>query len=982
MGAPNPATVDLPLPLMGGRVTLYDPQTLPPGASPANQDVIFPPGSVGTRPGLASFFGAAIGGNPTINYLKTFSISHSNNPVLALDSLGTLREDVAGVLTFINNTILPGSFGKSCTAFGKEYIAFGDGNYGIDIPRQFDGTFLDRVSQVGPGAPPSVANLSISANIVASPNGLIPIALAATVFGYPAINIVDVNLNGVLVPAGLAIGDTITISGTANHNGQFTVTAIYGTYFSVYQANPSALSQNGTCTFNIVTVTTTTSYPAAIGNSGTIAGAGVAGYNGTWIVQSVTSGTVFTMKVTGGDALAASGNGTVGTASGSIPAGLRGVAVSFITRQGYYTRPSPPAYYTSDGTHALSATTIPIGPPNIVARVLMVTLSAGATFYILPSFYIYDNTTTSISLNFLDTTLASGTDATSLFGLIELGECAAVTSYASRLFWAGERNKVNNFLNLTFDGGWVLGIGQSASDIPLGWSQPSAVNSGGGAKVASTFWGDAYVITGDGATAVRGLIQQGCFQDYLNVRILRDMTQYSVRVRAIKNAGTVGSLTIQLYSPSQGNLGTTFNVPISTIPAVPPATSYTEFIGQLTNSPGIVFPSDAVLQVSLTGTPTGGNQVFVENIQIFPTAQPYLAGQVRASYALGNNPLASVEAYNVVTGTMNIGDNYGEIAKTFFKLLDNKLYIAKERSVFSTQDDGKNEPSLWTVSIITDTIGTFAVNGVDSGEGWAVLADHTGAYICDGGVPIKISQEIQPDWDTINWAADQTGYVVIDRQKKRIHIGMPTGVSTFPNQEFVCDYSQLNDAQEIISHPQAYYSTFAPGKIIAPGKARKWTIWNISAYCAANCVRNDGTVHLLRGNAAGTGKVYDQLTSQLSDDGVAINSFYQTCYLPDMEQEQMLQLSAHIKHFEYLTLYVYGSGAFTTTLEGPQGQRNIALKTITLSNPEEWDDEINVNWEGERASFLFGTNAVNAAFTISKFCPVVSKALVPVRGRT
>ena len=50
-------------------------------------------------------------------------------------------------------------------------------------------------------------------------------------------------------------------------------------------------------------------------------------------------------------------------------------------------------------------------------------------------------------------------------------------------------------------------------------------------------------------------------------------------------------------------------------------------------------------------------------------------------------------------------------------------------------------------------MGTLSVNGVDAGDDWAVIADRTGLYVFDGGDPLKISQEIQPLWDQINWAA-------------------------------------------------------------------------------------------------------------------------------------------------------------------------------------------------------------------------------------
>src|ERR1700688_428067 len=116
MGAPNANTVDFPLPMFGGKVSQYDPQTLPPGASPFNQDVIFPPGAVRTRPGILGYFNT-LAGNPTIKYLKTYSIAHNNNPVLSLDSNGIVyTENPANTFSQIGTTV-PGAFAKSVTAF-------------------------------------------------------------------------------------------------------------------------------------------------------------------------------------------------------------------------------------------------------------------------------------------------------------------------------------------------------------------------------------------------------------------------------------------------------------------------------------------------------------------------------------------------------------------------------------------------------------------------------------------------------------------------------------------------------------------------------------------------------------------------------------------------------------------------------------------------------------------------------------------------
>ncbi len=46
---------------------------------------------------------------------------------------------------------MPNAAASSASLFGREYIAQHDGQFGVDIPRQYDGTNLDRVSQVRAG---------------------------------------------------------------------------------------------------------------------------------------------------------------------------------------------------------------------------------------------------------------------------------------------------------------------------------------------------------------------------------------------------------------------------------------------------------------------------------------------------------------------------------------------------------------------------------------------------------------------------------------------------------------------------------------------------------------------------------------------------------------------------------------------------------------------------------------------------------------
>jgi hypothetical protein len=63
---------------------------------------------------------------------------------------------------------------------------------------------------------------------------------------------------------------------------------------------------------------------------------------------------------------------------------------------------------------------------------------------------------------------------------------------------------MDNWRNLTFDGGWDA----SGNGRPLGWQLDSIFGAGAGREPTDVVWGDAYRITADGATAARGLISQ------------------------------------------------------------------------------------------------------------------------------------------------------------------------------------------------------------------------------------------------------------------------------------------------------------------------------------------------------------------------------------------------------------------------------------------------------------------------------------------
>src|SRR5690242_11114134 len=227
---------DAPIEIFGGLVTDMSPADLPHGVSPDCLDVIYSNGGVATRPGLQAVFGP-LAGNPTINYVKTYETLNATLRTLLLDSNGVLyKETTPGTLASVASGLATNAYANSTTLFGREYLAISDGRVGNDLPRQFDDTNFDRVSQSGPGAGPTVVDENVIVAIVASPNGATqPTAVAIT-------------------------------------------------------SSPNGATENGF----LVTITTTAAHGLNAGDSVAIGGVGVSAYNGTFPVVSIPSTTQFT----------------------------------------------------------------------------------------------------------------------------------------------------------------------------------------------------------------------------------------------------------------------------------------------------------------------------------------------------------------------------------------------------------------------------------------------------------------------------------------------------------------------------------------------------------------------------------------------------------------------------------------------------------------------------------------------------------------
>lgn len=266
-------------------------------------------------------------------YAKTYKQENGVIQTIALDAAGTwFVENVntnPDVLTVLNQLTLPDTWAQSATAFNKEYICLSNLTQGTDIPRQYtpQGNW-DRISQVGPGAPPSVSVSNTTFAIVASPNGVTQpaaVPIPTTAGGYPhngfflcstgpdssqagsiytyyfvvsqasllpkvgqyvyfagAPNTDGVNFNGTFLVVAVNPQDathtdfcTVSVAGTAN------------TYLDI-QANSGT-----SATMQITQATVNTTVPVPNLSSGvpfTLAGVAVSNWNNTWTCNGLVNG--------------------------------------------------------------------------------------------------------------------------------------------------------------------------------------------------------------------------------------------------------------------------------------------------------------------------------------------------------------------------------------------------------------------------------------------------------------------------------------------------------------------------------------------------------------------------------------------------------------------------------------------------------------------------------------------------------------------
>jgi hypothetical protein len=710
-----------------------------------------------------------------------------------------------------------------------------------------------------------------------------------------------------------------------------------------------------------------------------------------------------------GNASAGGFAATVGGSVTPIGAGTRQAVCYFITESGYETAPGPPIIFTtSSDANFINVSNIPIGPPNVVARVIAFTEAGqngvpGANFYVIPdpvritvgnqtvtytSTFIKDNTTTTAQFSFTDAVLLNSTEidvqGNNLFNLVEIGSSAWCLPYASRMFYGLQLNKVQNFVNLSFDGGYLPNSG--SSKLPLGWNVNDNSNTNIDLAVSSVTGNSLYLSNNTGATiATAGLLSQSAYLDAYQVAIIRPNTLYSVRVAARCPSGVqLGTLVVSLvdFNPGigYGTVYGSFSVPLSDM-----STTTEVFSGALLITPFVDTVSKQLtltLQIDDFGD---GADCEIDRVEPYPTSEPYLKTQVYGSY------LTKPEAVDA-SGEGGIIDTTNENAQPCvggFVLHDN-LYLLKTESLYSTQDDPNSEPSGWGLHEVSNRVGAVGIHAYDYGEEWAVMACRSGIFGFNGGQPAKMMQELWNLWELINWTYGHTIVLRNDIVNRRILCAVPLPTPnkwlpfdpqnpnpTSPNVMLMLNYQGLNTFEELVNSPAVHTTMF--GTLAAVDMKRKWSIWRIPTPYM-DFIRRHGTSTkpLFVCNGIDSSRIYQFLDDQLSDDGVEINGLYTTYGFVDAVKATTIPIFGfHAKRYTVLQVTSQGAGverirAYPNTLDNPRPIEILGSTVvtqpgaITLKNPayDDWFRPMNVR--GNRVYMEFSTNAVGHWFELSK----------------
>ena len=652
--------------------------------------------------------------------------------------------------------------------------------------------------------------------------------------------------------------------------------------------------------------------------------------------------------------------------AGSMAGGTYYIAVAFETDTGFITGSVKLNYDTTAGAANISLSSIPIGPPGTVKRRVFISLVDSFELYNPAGLILNDNTSTTLGpFDLTPDEIASGLPFADYISLRQPTMQLGVSAYSNRLVYWGGDGRVESF------------FGPTNSTLPLTYSSIGLINLDFSADAAASYaWGvpgeygewygksglaavnagsylqgelSNYLTLTSSGGATDALIQQGYGagatarynRDTLGNYFLQPGRKYGIRVRARRDAtAAAGNLIIRLYEHTGAGARTTLTTATFPVTSIGEEWDVFEAYGSVAPT-GLANVSMDVYLSNVTNAAT----VDVSHIEVFDNE--YRRGTSTLSLSRVDDP----ESFDAVTGAITVSPNDGQEIRDVF-VLNGNMYIAKEHSLYVVTDNGQ-EPAFWSPEIISNTVGTMSVHGAAVGDNFALLASQDGLYLLTGGVPQKISQEIQPTWDSFDWSKGERIFVVIDTVDKYAIVGGPTATG----------YQQLR-----IDFVEGWGDPIASG-----GNGRKWStdtrftgepLTETGSFNGAGLLTSssDGSkfiAYCVSDDATGT---YYESAATHSDYSGKIESLYETAPL-GMEVGRSL--------FGVLLHKIRGDGTLLSWYVRPDGTETV-LPSKTLSSSPLHDVEIHTMNTDTQLGLRIGVSATNDYF-IAKRLSVFTK---------
>lgn len=876
-----------------------------PDYSPDCSDMIFSPGGMATR----GPFVVAATFLAEMKWRKEFTCKDGSIQILALDITGKLYT-VSGSTATQLDTVTPNCRVSSVTAYGKEWMAFYRNGQGCDAPRQWDGKNLYRVSQGGPGAPPTVANLALaSSNIVSGSrtNNVVTIVTSpdhglfkgylSTIGGVdafienitsividtstlPGIGVVTVpSPHGLIPGVSIAINDVqpITIGGGiiawTRTDGLITVqtAADHG-----LQPGSTPLVQLQTDGFGPVVVL---AVPAL--DTFTYAGAGGNGSGALGDVKlpwPLASGTLFTVTaVPSSTTFQFAINFTDGTwTTGDISFDWNGAffVETVISPTSFkYRQIGPDATITSGGT-VLPTGQIPAGEHLVCQHFIDKTgfltagsppvrfTASGGQYVQITNLAIGPQETQGRALSF------TGANGSRFFMLLVPAQVNGLQVSTSTVI------NDNTTTSAVLDFSDLSLLAASGVDEPgNNLFQQTTLNLPRGVDWYQNrlFWiGEKNTVFGllnmgmDGGTpsgstnplgwtltGSAAITQVGIMPALVGVGTITQPAATTAGGDAILQPILNYSLRAWLAA---GNITATISSASTGFTATATLSGTGYVTANFSQAMPAAIPADMTFSVSLAGAT-------MRDLQLIYADNPNRNPIARASYV--QNP----EAYDNLTGNIGPSDDNTELRAIF--MLQESLHFVTQHRLYSVQQIGNSEPSSWFPTMISDKCGAFDANSVVTGKGWAAWAGQDGAFWYGGGIPDKTSSIIAPTWRRITGVTN----VFNDSDAERVYFGTVTASG---NSMLVYDYHE-----------------------VGLGGAGKWCPWNRSVNWM--CDSSTGPVFVFGS------KFYNlSTTPAIADDDLGSIAGYYT-FAP-------IGLSMFQKTYNYAGFKIAGSGVLTPFL--------------------------------------------------------------------